>query len=408
MHRVRGLLVGGLIACGGVDEPVDIDAVQDDARPSKRSEILGVPDVAHDRMIIFGGNDGPIVSQVPQGNFLDETWAFTPGVGWEELAADVTDKPKARGRYAVGLDEAGGRMLVFGGRFRKAGQTGDYRLFNDLWAFDFEDETWTQLHAGRGDAPSPRYYPGGAWDPVSETFWIWGGATNENPLNILPDDALWSWTEADGWTEVPTTGDAPSTRAFFTMAYDAERNRLVLFGGQPGDFVSLAFHDTYALDLDTATWSLLNDGEGKAPSTRMHGHLVVDAPRDRYLLFGGHTDIGDANDLWAFDPETDAWSLITRGDRFTNNGLGCEGNPSEVPADYVVQDLDAPERRHRGMAVPYGDNLWVFGGIHAECSDQLDDTWRYDLTTDTWTEILEARTGESCERRGENCACLCL
>jgi hypothetical protein len=54
------------------------------------------------------------------------------------------------------------------------------------------------------------------------------------------------------------------------------------------------------------------------------------------------------------------------------------------------------------------DSLWVFGGMHAECSDHLDDTWRFDLETAEWSELIEARTGESCARRGDDCACLCI
>ena len=59
-----------------------------------------------------------------------------------------------------------------------------------------------------------------------------------------------------------------------------------------------------ALDIETLTWSELDSGNG--PDTRMHAHLEYDEARDRYLLFGGHTDIGDGNDLWEMDPETEA------------------------------------------------------------------------------------------------------
>ena len=82
-------------------------------------------------------------------------------------------------------------------------------------------------------------------------------------------------------------------------------------------------------------------------------------------------------------------------------------NASEVPADYVDQDLTAPERRHRGMFTVLHNSLWVFGGMHAECSDHLDDTWRFGLDGDDWVELIEARTGESCARQAADCECLC-
>ena len=51
---------------------------------------------------------------------------------------------------------------------------------------------------------------------------------------------------------------------------------------------------------------------------------------------------------------------------------------------------------------------WVFGGMHAECSNQLDDTWRYSIEEGLWSELIASRTWESCLRRNEDCECLCL
>jgi hypothetical protein len=398
-----GWLWVAIVGCGVPSEDAEnTDVVAELQRPTKRSEVLAAVHEGTHQILMFGGNDGPIVSQTPMGVFLDETWVYKPGVGWDQLD---TVGPSARGRYAISTDEAGGRALAFGGRFRKEGRSGDYKLFKDLWSFDFNTGAWTQLDEGTG--PSARYYPASAWDDAAGLYYIWGGATNADPLSILPSDELWSWDGA-AWTELETTGDKPSTRVFFGSTYDPERNRLVVFGGQKGDFQSLAYNDFYALDLDDLTWSRLHDGNGLAPSTRMHAHLAYDAPRDRYLLFGGHTDIGDLNDMWAFDPASGEWTEDYIADVFTGKDLGCRGNASEVPKNYVDMDLTAPERRHRGMFGLLDGSAWIFGGIHAECSDQLDDTWRYDLEGRSWEELMEATSGEACLRRNDDCQCLCL
>lgn len=406
MKLSRLALVALVAGCADGTGEIDPDAVTNDARPAKRSEVIAVPDAATGTIVIYGGNDGPVVNQRSSAQFRKDTWVFEPGIGWTEVVSD-TD-PGKRGRYAA-VNDGNGRMLIFGGRFRKKNTTGFYDLFNDVWAFDFADRTWTELDDGSGDAPDARYYPAGAWDASAGRFYIWGGATNQDPLIIEPSAELWSWSDDEGWLQHEVGGDEPSRRMFFGDTYDSKRNRLIVFGGQRGDFSSLAFHDLYALDLNDFTWERLHDGESsKAPSTRMHGAVQYDELRDRYLLFGGHTDLGDANDLWEFDPESKRWSVVYRGDKIVGQGFGCIGNESEVPADYVEQDVTAPERRHRGMHALFGDSLWIFGGMHAECSDHLDDTWRYDLATDAWVEIIEARTGESCLRRGDDCACLCL
>jgi hypothetical protein len=377
----------------------DLDTIESSERPSRRSEIYGVADEASNTVVVFGGNEGPVVDQRPKASYLDETWIFEPGHGWTLLEIDG---PSARARYGAAYDETNRRALIFGGRYRDAGAEGDYDLFDELWAFDFKSRTWDLLQTGGG--PSARTYASLAWDDDSETLYLFGGMTNASPMVIDVNREFWKWKDGD-WTEVDQSGDKPSKRTFLGDTWDSKRKQLVLFGGQVGDYWSNSYNETYALDVASGEWTELNDGDG--PETRMHGQMLYDAQRDRYLLFGGHTDIGDGNDLWAMDPDAGTWSTVRSADTFTGNGLGCEGNSSDVPADYVDQDLTAPERRHRGMFVEMYDNLWIYGGMHAECSDHLDDTWRYPLDSGDWTELIEARTGESCARQDEDCACLC-
>ena len=404
MYRTLTMLF--LVACStqaGTDDDVgqsqtELDAVTSTERPTKRSEIYGVGDEASNTILIFGGNDGPIVDQRPSAAYLDETWIFEPGYGWTEL--DISG-PSPRGRYGAAYDPTNRRALIFGGRWREDNGSGDYTLYNDLWSFDFVSRTWTLLDE---EGPSKRTYPSLAWDDATQSLYLFGGMTNTSPMTIDVNMKLWRW-DGETWERLSTSGDKPSQRTFLSETWDSKRRRLVLFGGQVGDYWSLAYNETYALDMETREWTMLDSGTG--PSTRMHGHLEYDAARDRYLMFGGHTDIGDGNDLWSMDPDSGTWTTERSADAFTGNGLGCIGNPSEVPADYVDQDTSAPERRHRGMFTLMNDSIWIFGGMHSECSDHLDDTWRYPLDGGDWTQIIEARTGESCERKDADCECLC-
>jgi len=398
-----------LSGCPDQVQELDLDQILSTERPGKRSEVLAVADELSNSIMIFGGNDAPIVDQIPRANYLDETWIFEPGFGWVEVSAEP--RPSPRGRYAVAYDEEGRRALLFGGRYRAEDGDFFYELHNDLWQFDFVTRTWSLLDDGSADeAPDGRFYSAAGWDASTETFYTFGGSLNSDPLAIQPSSQLWGWTEANGWSNVSTTGNDPSTRTFFGSSFDPNKNRILVMAGQVGDFQSLAYNDFFSLDLDDLRWRELHDGaaDGDAPSTRMHPGLVYDTVRERYLLFGGHTDIGDANDLWAFDPGDKVWDLVLQGDSFTGEPLGCLGNDSEVPANYVEQDLSVLERRHRGMHAVLYDNIWVFGGMHAECSNQLDDTWRYSMADGVWSELIPSRTGESCLRRGEDCECLCL
>jgi hypothetical protein len=390
----------------GTGPPDDLDLITSEDRPDKRSEILAAAHEPTNTLLVFGGNSGVIVDQIPIADFRKDTWIFEPGFGWSQVTGT---SPSKRGRYALSVDEAGNRALLFGGRFREADEGGNYTLFNDLWEFDFLARTWTLLDDGTSnDDPEPRYYANSAWDADAGLLYAWGGNVNTDPLLFEVTDDLFVW-DGDRWDLLETSGDAPSSRSFLGSLHDTKRHKLVVFGGQRGDLISQAYNDTYALDLDTLKWAQLHDGvDTPVPSTRMHGHFAYDAPRDRYLLFGGHTDLGDMNDLWAMDPESHVWSRVYIADTFNDVAIGCLGNSREVPDDYVDMDLTAPERRHRGMYALMYDSAWIFGGIHAECSDHLDDTWRFDLVGESWHELIEARSGESCARRQDDCECLCL
>ena len=377
-----------------------LDVIDSSARPSPRSEVYGIGDEASNTIVVFGGNEGPVVNQRPTSVFIEETWVFEPGVGWTELD---TAMPSARSRYGAAYDAAGQRALIFGGRYRVEGGSGAYTLFDELWSFDFATRTWSEIETTGG--PSARTYPSMFWDEDGEALYVFGGMVNADPMVIQVTEDLWRYKDGE-WTELSTTGDVPSTRTFLGELWDPQRRRLVIAAGQVGDYWSGSYDETYALDIDTLEWSELNDGRD-GPSARMHPHLSYDAERDRYLMFGGHTDIGDGNDLWEMDPESGEWSMVRDADAFTGEGLGCAGNGSEVPEDYVDQDLSAPERRHRGMFTLMHDSIWIFGGMHAECSAHLDDTWRYPLSGGDWTELIEARSGESCLRRDDDCECLC-
>ena len=390
---------------GGPDAAPAIDAepIDDTPRPGKRSDTAGVADPASNSIVIFGGDDGPIVNQIPSASYLGDTWLYEPDVGWTEL--ETATAPSTRGRQAVGYDPATSRMLLFGGRYRLAGTIGDYTLYNDLWEFSFDTETWTMLDDGQGTAPAPRYFATGAYSPTQSAFYVFGGDTNPGALDIDAALDVWAYDE-NGWREVTTTGQGPTPRLFMSYTYDPQRDRLVAFAGQVGDFVTPSFNDLYALDLATGTWSVLHDGQGTAPDGRFSSGMTYDSARDRYLIFGGHANSGVENDIWAFDPTNDTWTLLNQGDTFTGSGLGCAGNPSEIPADYVVQDLDSPERRTGGVLTMLGDTLWLMAG-ETDCSDHLDDTWT--MTPEgVWTEVIEARSGESCARRNDACVCLCI
>lgn len=396
------------LGCGGDDSSgadgglVDAGGLSNTTSPPKRSDIHGAIDPDTGVFAVFGGDDGPIVNQIPMANYLADTWLFEPGEGWTEVSGAG---PSARGRHAVAYDSAGNRMLIFGGRFRASGGSGDYTLYNDLWAFDFSARTWEQLSDGTG-GPAARYFSTAAYDAATETFYVYGGDTNPSALGITLATDVWSFSNGT-WSEVPVSGQAPDpSRLFMAYTHDTSRNALIAYGGQIGDFVSAANRDLYSLDLATGSWTRLNDGTS-GPSGRFSSLMTYDADGDRYLMLGGHADLGVTNDLWAYDRNADSWTRLYTGDTFTGGALGCLGNPQEIPKGYVSEDASGPERRSGGFLGYADGSVWLYGG-ESDCSDHLDDTWHFHLGSSAWTEVLEATSGESCLRQNNDCQCLCI
>jgi len=133
-------------------------------------------------MVMFGGDVAIVVcGSVPKRDHVGDTWLLdTACGGWTKLAAMG---PTPRARHSMAGDFARNRALLFGGRFRQAGQSGNYTLYNDVWTFDFASLAWSQVQT-TGTAPSPR--ANGAMVVDGDTLWVFGGSTTPDPLTFAP------------------------------------------------------------------------------------------------------------------------------------------------------------------------------------------------------------------------------
>jgi hypothetical protein len=268
---------------------------------------------------LFGGRDGTTVH--------GDTWAYDLAAGrWTELSPAMS--PPARfGHEAVWIDDVG--LVVF------AGQAGP-SFFDDLWAYDPGSNAWTELDAG-GAVPTARYGTCAAVGPdgrlwISHGFTAEGSRfsdtraydfaggtwTDETPAGPRPVErclhGCW-WTDAgaltlyagqttgitaldDGWTLrdggwARIDSSLPDARNLYAKA--RRDGSTLVFGGQAvdgsylGDLWSLPDDEMRAVALSPA---------GDGPSGRAGAELIVDAERDRALLFGGRTEGGALDDTW--------------------------------------------------------------------------------------------------------------
>ncbi|MEE9237841.1 MAG: kelch repeat-containing protein, partial [Thermoplasmata archaeon] len=118
---------------------------------------------------------------------------------------------------------------------------------------------------------------------------------------------------------------------------------------------------------DVSTWTDVNPAP--RPSPRFYHAMAYDSESDRVVLFGGfvvtdppEAEVGD--DTWAYDVNTDTWTNMDPVSR-----------PS--PRFYHAMAYDSES-----------DRVVLFGGSTATTFS--DETWTYDLNTNTWTDVTPA------------------
>ncbi|UCH89217.1 MAG: hypothetical protein JSV49_00790 [Thermoplasmata archaeon] len=115
------------------------------------------------------------------------------------------------------------------------------------------------------------------------------------------------------------------------------------------------------LELETGgeieVWENLGDGP-----TELYRHSMVWCPSEKvFLIFGGYiSGVGTSNNLYEYNPETDAWKQISHSNP----------PPARTSAIMVWDSVN--------------NQLWVHGGRDSSW-DLLNDLWCYSPTTKTWT-----------------------
>src|SRR5215218_5628024 len=166
--------------------------------------------------------------------------------------------------------------------------------------------TWAIVACG-DDGPTPpvggetvaltaRHGHSMIYDEARHHLLLFGGVGSEGTAASGDRASTWRW-DGTTWTRVATTG--PSPRQHAELAYDATRQRVVLFGGESGVFPnSSILSDTW--EWDGATWTRRAT---TGPSARVHHTLAYDRARGRVVLFGGFkaTTQQELRDIWEWD-----------------------------------------------------------------------------------------------------------
>lgn len=265
------------------------------------------------------------------------------------LAENASLNPSPRAYTSLAYDAESDRVILFGG------QTGNYNNpdnFNgETWTYDVAANKWTQMDPILG--PSGRAAHEMAYDAESDRIILFGGFFNWNSLNDT-----WAYDyNTNTWKEMTAKG--PASHLGARLAYDAESDRIILFGGYDlaGSFL---YNDTWAYDFNSDTWTEMKPSI--SPSGRNYQAMTYDSKADRVLTWGGSDVRGNFDDMsiWSYDFNTNTWQEMKPGEGSLPSGR-----------DYPVMVYDAESDR----TILYGGSL---GGK---------ETWAYDNNTNTWTKL---------------------
>lgn len=415
----------------------------DGSKPEARSGAAMVYDSARAKLILFGGRAG-------SGYNLEDTWEWDPATGaWTDVAP--TGHPSARAQHSMVYEKSTGKVLLFGGGRSTPTSydgTGVTISLGDTWEYDPVAKAWTQRTVTA--SPSVRNDSGLAWDVARKRAVLFGGIQVDIAgAPGVPKQDTWEWDpEAGTWTELPGSGERPSQRYGHALAFDATRNKVVLFGGW--DMGSgMAKSDVWDWDPTVGWSSRLTGAEAGAPTGRMYAAMVSDDTRGRMIVLGGASlspsgggGIGGAGggiaiapdaavimadmtfapypsrEVWELDSATPAWSdrtppLDVPTSRYSPalafnplTGKTClfgggENSTGLILNDYwewdgktwtQVQKNAAPEARlYAAMAFdPVRKSMILFGGI-GNAPGAYSDTWEL-TSAGTWVKLTPAKS----------------
>jgi hypothetical protein len=303
-------------------------------------------------VVLHGGT--PSTHNEPAAGY--ETWEWD-GAAWTRR----TVVPGDTEAHAMANDSARGEIVLFGGPQALGDESPNtYVLDSGGW------------RVAATDGPSPRSWPGMAYDSLRGVTvlaggaggfdynghtWEWNGVTwtLNDAITAAPDvprlgmvfdeargvvltnspgdgpmNETWSYDGVD-WTRVSTEG--PSLRERHAMAYDRHRGVTVLFGGVLDDPNFLG--DTW--EWDGQQWELRST---TGPSPRFEHAMAYDPLRRVVVMSGGVGATGtESTDVWEWD------------------GISWQIRPERLEVSQFSHAMAYDELRRRMVLV--GDGTWA-------------------------------------------------
>lgn len=279
------------------------------------------------------------------GAFVGVTAGVGRGVLAQPCATPVwvrvsATEPSARNSPGMAYHEATRRTILFGGMigldWPNVGAHGETLAWNG--------SGWTQLNPG-GSVPFKRFETPLTYDSARKRIVMHSGAAIEWSPDVHHIPGTFEFDGTD-WFQVSLSG--PIARHAHGLVYDSARGRTVMIQGKHG------LDDTWEWNGSAGTWALRATGQMES---RGWAGAAYDAKRERVVVFGGYTDgFAKLGDTWEWDGvswQQKAATIPPPGGPGARNGIAMTWDPVQERVVMVAGE----------SATAQHSDVWEWDGV---------------------------------------------
>lgn len=346
------------------------------------SVITGATTAAAEQLFLYGGEH---VARTPVSPPSQAVWkADLKNKQWKAIvdtapttttsgSNDNDNAPCPRIAHAQALHAASSTVYVFGGR---TGVDNKETALNDLWKFDLQTDTWTQVHGNDDAGPSPEARSFHRMLCLENSLYVFGGCgkTSGRLADLHRFDIATST-----WQALP----ASNLRGRGGPNFCHLSHKLLVVAGFAGEET----RDAQVFDLATHSWQepVLECSDLRPRSVcvacSMSSSDASAKEDDCVVLFGGEVNPSDRGHEGAGGFANDVVVVSTTdGDREGSTSLKItQGEALGASAPKVE-----PPVRGWSAGDAVGNTLYVFGGLAGDDTDpiRLGDLWKLTISKD--------------------------
>jgi len=285
-------------------------------------------------------------------------------------------------RYSHSAVEYGGEIFISHGYFyNRWSEPSRATYLRDTWSYSMKSNRWTRVNNGKmGHAPNARMSHGAVVHGAS--MYLFGGERDDSEGALCGsakdpfcEDSYYNdmWIldlQTHVWSLVPN--EQPLPRARSGMVFEALGTGMIMYGG-------LRRHDTWTYSPQERKWTAIETSEPKGTNHPGDRYGATGATVGRRLyVFGGNCHKcphSCMNDLWYIDADAPVWHSLS-------SCTTTSQTPNLFPIGRYYSSMAVWTSQPARMLLHGGCDCTRGNGC--QC---FDDTWSYDVDTNTWSRI---------------------